>query len=285
MNNYTIYMHTNLINGKKYIGQTKQDPKRRWGANGKGYQGNPKFWNAIEKYGWNNFEHKILFTNLSSKEADEIEKNLIQVFDTIQNGYNIKLGGKNFSSEEVANLNLHIGLKERWAIEGRKEQYSQKMKDYYNSLTEDEKYHLYDNRRGSLHPASKKVVCIETGDIFNSLTEAASWAGLSQSGGGNISAQIKGTKKSAGKHPISGVPLHWYFLGFEDAIKEPQLPKKKGTVVKNLETNQVFNTIKEAAEWCGCNSSSICISCKSNGVRGGGRLPEDNKILLHWVYI
>ena len=29
MNNYTIYMHKNKLNGKIYIGQTSQEPKKR----------------------------------------------------------------------------------------------------------------------------------------------------------------------------------------------------------------------------------------------------------------
>jgi len=54
MNNYTIYIHKNKINGKVYIGQTGQDPKKRW-DNGNGYKTCSRFWNAIQKYGWDNF--------------------------------------------------------------------------------------------------------------------------------------------------------------------------------------------------------------------------------------
>lgn len=46
MNNFTIYIHKNKINNKVYIGQTSQNPLKRW-DNGKGYTTSPKFYRAI----------------------------------------------------------------------------------------------------------------------------------------------------------------------------------------------------------------------------------------------
>ena len=283
-NNYIIYIHINKINNKKYIGQTCQKPEKRWN-HGKGYEGCHKFWNAIQKYGWDNFEHKILISNLSSKEADRIERKLIKSLNTINNGYNISTGGKIYYNVESYKEKLHEGLKKRWQVEGRKEAYSQKMKQYYNSLTEEEKYHLYDNRRGELHPASKKVVCRETGDMFNSLTEAAQWAGISKTSGGNISAQIKGTKNFAGRHPITNEPLHWYYLGEENNLHPITHPKTRAKKVKNLETELIFNSVTEAAKWCHGSTGGISESCRSGGKKGRGRKPDGSKLLLHWIYI
>ena len=76
MNNYTIYMHKNKINGKVYIGQTCQNPIKRW-DNGRGYETSSRFYNAILKYGWDNFDHIILYSNLSLEEANIIEEKLI----------------------------------------------------------------------------------------------------------------------------------------------------------------------------------------------------------------
>jgi predicted GIY-YIG superfamily endonuclease len=63
---YSVYIHINKSNNKKYIGITSQKPEKRWG-NGKNYKKNTYIRRAIDKYGWDNFEHIILKTNLSSE--------------------------------------------------------------------------------------------------------------------------------------------------------------------------------------------------------------------------
>ena len=90
---FTVYVHTNKINGKKYVGITSKIPQKRWN-NGKGYE-RQHFYSAIEKYGWENFEHKILKTGLTQEEADYWEKYYIQEFDSRlgHNGYNAAIGG------------------------------------------------------------------------------------------------------------------------------------------------------------------------------------------------
>jgi group I intron endonuclease len=92
--NHCVYMHRNKINGKKYIGQAKGNPENRWK---KGYKGCTCFYNAIKKYGWNNFEHLILLDDLTIDEANICEKEFIKLLKTTdrQYGYNIQYGGKN----------------------------------------------------------------------------------------------------------------------------------------------------------------------------------------------
>lgn len=46
---YTVYQHKNKINGKIYIGITKQSPEKRWGINGCNYKTSPHFYSAIKK--------------------------------------------------------------------------------------------------------------------------------------------------------------------------------------------------------------------------------------------
>lgn len=89
---WCVYTHTNNINGKKYVGITCNKPERRW-RNGKGYI-LQQFYNAIQKYGWDNFTHEILFNNLTEKEANKKEIYLIEKLNTKSpNGYNMSSGG------------------------------------------------------------------------------------------------------------------------------------------------------------------------------------------------
>ena len=93
---YKIYAHINKINGKVYIGQTcYRNINQRW-RHGEGYKHSPHFYNAIQKYGWENFEHIILFEDICGYElADAIERELIQKYQSNNSeyGYNISSGG------------------------------------------------------------------------------------------------------------------------------------------------------------------------------------------------
>ena len=95
MNNWNVYIHI-FPNNKKYVGITNQNPETRWGKDGKGYIKQKVMWAAIQKYGWENVQHEILYTNLSKEEADNKEKELIKIFESavwMGNGYNVQEGG------------------------------------------------------------------------------------------------------------------------------------------------------------------------------------------------
>lgn len=92
---FYVYVHTNKINGKRYFGLTCQKkPENRWHG-GSAYKQSKHFWNAIQKYGWNNFDHEILASKLTQKEAEDMEQKLIDENKTYdpEYGYNIRYGG------------------------------------------------------------------------------------------------------------------------------------------------------------------------------------------------
>lgn len=88
---YTVYMHTDP-DGKKYIGITKRNLEDRW-KNGLGYATNKdmRFFDAIRTIGWDNFAHETIASGLTKLEAERLESELIDKYDTTnpECGYNI----------------------------------------------------------------------------------------------------------------------------------------------------------------------------------------------------
>lgn len=90
----TIYMRTNLINGKKYIGKTKDLEKRNynWKCIKHPYSGKV-ITEDRDKYGLENFKLDILI-ECDDNEGDKWEKYFIEVYNTVSpNGYNMTGGG------------------------------------------------------------------------------------------------------------------------------------------------------------------------------------------------
>lgn len=175
---YTVYMHINKINKKKYIGITGQKPEDRW-KNGTGYKIGSHFRNAIEKYGWENFDHIIIYDNLTKEQACEIEIKLIKQYNTANRlyGYNNSTGGEiNFTfkhSEETK----------------RKMSEAAKLRNHDIQIQAMKKKNM------------KSVICIETGIIYESASEAARQLKIKN----HISEVCCGKRKTCGGY-------HWKFI-------------------------------------------------------------------------
>lgn len=91
---FCVYIHRNKENGKVYVGLTCQQPEKRW-RNGKGYDPDSHFGRAIENYRWGGFTHEIYRENLTLKEANQLEQELIARYDSRDpdKGYNVTAGG------------------------------------------------------------------------------------------------------------------------------------------------------------------------------------------------
>jgi len=85
-----VYITTNLINGKQYIGDHSTDNLED------GYlgSGRPYLREALKKYGRKNFKREILEFFSTRKEAFEAQEKYIKIYDTLSpNGYNISSRG------------------------------------------------------------------------------------------------------------------------------------------------------------------------------------------------
>lgn len=184
---YTVYKHTSP-SGKVYIGVTSLRPEERWGG-GAGYVKNKHFNRAIKKYGWDNIKHEILFDGLSKEDAFKIEIELIKEYRSSERefGYNLGTGGEHgptgskWSDESRENhMNAicskprnHSEEKKKRISEGLKRHYSEHpIKNSYFSIVPKEERNAWDKKR------SKRILCVETGDIFIGAKSAAEWAGV-----------------------------------------------------------------------------------------------------------
>lgn len=223
MNKWTIYCHRNKLNNKCYIGQTKEQPyTKRWTNHApvKAYRGCRLFQKAIEKYGWENFEHFAIIENIPSQElANQLEYLLIQCFKTNQSnfGYNLAPGGgcTGMNDETKALIKLHhadfSGVNHprygQHLSEETKNKISQSRKGQL--LTESTKQKISVATKGEKNPRAKAVICINTGQEFPTAKSAAEWIG--QKDGSHIGKCCRGQLKTCGKHPISGEPLQWKY--------------------------------------------------------------------------
>lgn len=211
--NYRVYQHTNLINGKKYIGITKQPVEQRFGTDGCNYRTSPHFYSAIKKYGWENFQHDILYDNLSKEEACDLEIQLIKENKTQDHryGYNVMEGGntptmpesiRNIISEKLKGNKNGLG---KVCSEEKKKKISDAQKGRKFSDEHKEKISL--SKRGKSHtPPSeetrkkisdahkkKRVYCKELDRVFISIQECARELGIYAT---TICACCKGRIKS-----------------------------------------------------------------------------------------
>ena len=212
---YTVYKHTSP-SGKVYIGITSSPVNRRW-QNGKGYRQHRYFNAAIQKYGWQNFTHEILFSNLSKYDACEKEKELIMLYNSTDRrfGYNQSTGGESGacgvhpSQETIEKLRRASTGRKRGVEELKK--FSEKMRGHpvsketrekiSNSLKGRPHKHSQETLRKIAKANGKPVVCVETGELFYSAVEASRQMGLSKCA---VWYAVKNGQKSKG--------FHWKYL-------------------------------------------------------------------------
>lgn len=225
MENYKVYMHI-FPNSKKYIGITCRSVKHRWN-NGKNYRENqPLIHNAIEKYGWENIKHKILFEGLTKDQAEQKEVELIAFYKSNQKeyGYNIESGGKARGrvSEETKKKISNSEKGKKVSLETRKKislaQMGDKNNNYGKHWTEERKKKLSTKTSGKNHwmygkhwsnemkakfsKANKiKILCVEQNKIYESITSASK---INNVAGQSISACAKHKRKTAGGY-------HWEY--------------------------------------------------------------------------
>lgn len=118
---FIVYVHESP-SGKKYVGITSNSTTQRWGSCGQGYRDNSHFWNAIQKYGWDNFKHTVVAEGLTLEEASAKESDLIATYNCMnpEFGYNHTTGGQWSTPSDEVRAKLSIATKNRSEVVRRK---------------------------------------------------------------------------------------------------------------------------------------------------------------------
>lgn len=220
--NIGIYCIENLVNGKKYFGQStdlnQRLYKHKYLLKNKKHN-NEHLQNAYNTYGYDNFKFYIV-EQCEIDLLDERECCYIELYNTCDRkyGYNIEPGGnknKVLSDETKEKLRkVNVGKK---ASEETRIKMSKALKG--RKISDEQKKFLSDLHTGLCHTTEVKakisqaqkipVYCAELNLVFASgkdaSIECASY-GVYKNG---ISLCIQGKQRYCGKHPITKEPLTW----------------------------------------------------------------------------
>ena len=280
-----------------YIGQTcRKNIEKRFGKDGKQYIKCPYFYNAIQKYSWDNFYYIILFENLNKEMANIVEVELIKKYDTTNHnkGYNLSLGGNSNSTQQkpVYQYNIHGNFIKKW----ESAQYAGELLNIIPSnisacclgisLTCGKyvwSYSLLEKEyfKEINYPYCRKVKQYDRDGnyikTFNSITQASIYTGLS----------LVCISNSCWKYglALSGNKYRWTYA--EDCIDKSKINlrirgKKIPIVQYNLKGQyiQQWESAKDAGDVLGICRNNISKCCKRKQKTAGGYIwrYEDEKI-------
>ena len=254
-----IYMYTNLITGKRYVGKAKDFDGRHEQHLKRDEQLIDK---KIKEYGIENFKIEILIENVQDNDKlNEYEKFFIKrkrSHISYGTGYNRTWGGdggdvrsgmteeqrKEYSRKisesskgkpsprkgkpcsEESKQKMSEALKGKPLSEETKRKISEAHKGKPSSYkgkqhSEETKQKMSEAHKGKPSKQQKKIICLETLQIFDNATKAGEWCGVGRT---SIIKYLKCHSKSSGKHPITKQPLHWMYLDeYEMLTKEKEL--------------------------------------------------------------
>ena len=109
-----IYKIRNKIDNKIYVGQTIQDVEARWKDHLKKGSNCRYLKSAINKYGLDNFEFKLVCITFDN-QLDDMEIKYIEQYNSlVPNGYNLRLGGNSGRHNAETKQKISESLKNRY---------------------------------------------------------------------------------------------------------------------------------------------------------------------------
>lgn len=226
---FVIYKHVNKINGKVYIGQTCQKLSARW-RKGEGYKSSTYFYRAIQKYGWDNFEHVVLECGLNENEVDEREKFWIKYLNATDQryGYNLSNGG---NKEHSFNLQ-----------------------------------HKIHHQQAISKAIGIPVICLNTKKIYPTIRQAMLETGASHISD-CCKGKIKSSGKDINGNALYW-KYYSEYTGLEKIEQKKQ--KRIRTSVLCETTGKIYQSAKEAERETGIDNTSINRCCNGKRKNAGG---------------
>lgn len=235
---WTIYKHTCKLNGLSYIGQTSAAKvSYRWGRAGKWYQRQRAFWAAIQEFGWDNFDHEILESDiLTLSEANKRERYWIAYYHTW------------IGDQECRGYNATPGGNNRWYIasdETREKMRQAKLGKFHTDEYKRELSKIF---------GGQEIICIETQQVYLGKNEAERQTGIRHIG------------ECCNHHREIAGGFHWAFISdvewqtkFEDfKNKERKITKVAKRKIECIETGEVFESIAAAMKtYHGCIAKAL----------------------------
>lgn len=218
-----IYVITNKLNGKQYVGKTSFSIEKRWNEHVHDYtrRRNEKrpLYNAMNKYGIENFAIEQL-EECAREVSEEREQYWIKQLGTFSNGYNATYGGEGKSYLNYKKIlalydNTNYTLKEIAKTCNCHPDSVKNIVSQYRDQVDWNMRRSYRHQTNGLGITGKSVRCIETQQEFPSATRGAKWLVeqgciTSESyGRGAIPRVCRGEGKMVGGY-------HWEYVNTEE---------------------------------------------------------------------
>ncbi len=259
-----IYKIQNRESGKIYVGQTTRTLEIRMNEHLR--HDDTYIEHALKKYGIDAFDVSVIEEYDSEEKLNEREIYWISFYNCVRpKGYNICLGGKNGSIGHTVSPDTRAKISK--ANKGRKHPISPETRKKLSEANKGKKHSAETRAKISSARKGKKlstetcakmsagkknkraVVCIETGQIFESIAAAAKWANVA---GCTVSSVVNGRTAGAGGY-------HWRFADEDVKSDDVSLtPLKVGKrPVRCVETGDIFPSIRLAAKWLNLDCNTI----------------------------
>lgn len=268
----TIYKITNLINGKIYIGKTVSSARNRFLNHlSRSRCGDRRpLYRSIRKHGEDMFRLETLISGLDCSLGDKEE---IRLIEALRPQYNITLGGgglRGYVPTEETRKKLALAAKGRagyWRGKTRDQEFKDKAR--LRGKRPEQMAVIRKAIEAAIASRLKKVVCINDGAIFDSVSSAAKKYFLSTGAISNV------CKKKKGHHTARGLVFRYFgehLITLEDASNEAasfRISRKSRIGISRrvvcLTDGKIYESVSAAARAYGANRTPIASICNGAG--------------------